>query len=161
MKTRQRRFSIKQVLKYAVQISEFLAQIHAAGWVWRDCKPDNIIITQDGFLRPLDFEGAFPSNSREMSFWRTMEYSPPEGAEYFSGQPSEFPDLYALGAVVYFLFTGKIYQPDSATPIKKLRRNVPAPVRETIRQLLCLDSVIRPSAKEAAFTFNKSLKPIE
>ena len=45
----------KKLLRYLRQVAEGLAKAHAAGVVHRDLKPDNIMITNDGFAKILDF----------------------------------------------------------------------------------------------------------
>lgn len=60
------------------QIKKILAETHAAGWVWRDCKPANLIVCPDGSLRPIDFEGAAPINSPDPLPWNTPGFSPPD-----------------------------------------------------------------------------------
>ena len=59
-------------------------------------------------------------------------------------------DLYALGAVVYLLLTGKLPECLPLTPIEKLRRDVPAAVREVIVNLLGASPLSRPKASTVA-----------
>src|SRR5215831_20439511 len=49
------RVDLAKLLKYLQQAAEGLAKAHAAGVVHRDLKPDNIMITRDGFAKVLDF----------------------------------------------------------------------------------------------------------
>src|SRR5439155_17180458 len=46
---------LSEALKYAVQISDALAQAHAAGIIHRDLKPSNIIVGENGNVKVLDF----------------------------------------------------------------------------------------------------------
>ncbi len=132
MKIRRRRFSVKQVIFYAVGIAEIIEEIHKSGWIWNDCKPSNLIVTNKTSLRPIDFEGGYPINQTAPFDWRSQAFSRP-GKNQSS---SESDDLYALGAVIYFLLTGRFYNSNAAIPIDKLRRKVPVKLRNLIENLL-------------------------
>ena len=47
--------ALEQTLRYALQIASALARAHASGIVHRDIKPDNIVVTEDGRIKVLDF----------------------------------------------------------------------------------------------------------
>ena len=74
-KPRRRRFSIRQILGYAIEIAAIIEKIHQAGWVWNDCKPANLIVAKDKSLRPVDFEGAYRINQSPPFDWKTRGFS--------------------------------------------------------------------------------------
>lgn len=158
MQPRKRRFSIKQVLKYSRQIAELLREIHSAGWIWRDCKPANLIVAKNGSLRPLDFEGACRINQLNSHGWKTVEFSAPASRNRSSNLAIEAEDIYSFGTVIYYLLTGKIYQPDSPLSVRSARCHIPQKVQEVIDKMLVLPvQKKRPSAKSLVREFDKLL----
>ena len=140
-----RRMSISRVLKYGIQLAEFISMMHAAGWVWRDCKPMNIVVTQTGKLQPLDFEGACRIDRPDPMLWGTPGFIPPEwrAVENHTGRAD---DLYALGSMLYLLTTGSVPPLNNPISPDKLRRNSPEALCKLIISLLSPDRRRRPSA---------------
>jgi serine/threonine protein kinase len=142
---RRRRLSLSHALLYGARLSSLISRIHSAGWVWRDCKPANIVVTKGNWLRPLDFEGACPVEQPDPTRWSTPGFTPPAPSDEVAAQSSGLhEDLYALGAVVYLLLTGRL--PEPYVPVEKLRRNVPVRVGETVTDLLSADPRRQPGA---------------
>ena len=147
LKRRRRRIPIKKILDYAAQTADLIASLHDAGWTWGDCKPANLLVAPSGVLRPIDFETACRVGQPKTHSRRTMEFSPPAAMTGDDSAVAE--DLYALGAVIYYLLTGAIYQPETPLPLKKLRRGVPMRLREIVERLLRLPlEKNRPAARE-------------
>ena len=145
---RRRRLLIPQVLRYGVRLAGLLARIHAAGWVWRDCKPANIVVTKAGALRPLDFEGACPISHPDPVSWATPPFIPPEIKTGGRRRPGAGDDLYALGVVIYLLLTGDLPTGPAPAPVNRLRRNVPAGFSCMVSALIEADPRRRPAAAE-------------
>jgi len=150
LERKQRRMSIRAVLKYGAELARMVSRIHAAGWVWRDCKPANVVITTNGMLRPVDFEGACPVDHPDSAPWGTAAYVPPEVNSSFKGESRVPEDLYAVGAVIYHLLTGRTADVEPPSRLTKLRRGIPAPLRDVVMDLLDPDPQQRPSAHDAA-----------
>jgi hypothetical protein len=150
LERKQRRISIAAALKRAAELARIICYIHAAGWVWRDCKPANLIIDRNGELRPLDFEGACQVNHPDSLPWGTPSFIPPEANDAFRGQSRLPEDLYALGAVIHLLLTGRTPDAASSLPLSKLRRGIPRQLSELVTELLDTDPAKRPDAKSVA-----------
>ncbi|MFC5746909.1 serine/threonine-protein kinase, partial [Actinomadura rugatobispora] len=100
---------IEDVLEYGAQAAEGLAAAHAAGIVHRDVKPANLMLSGDGTVKVCDFgiarlHGATTGLTGDASIG-TLAYMAPE---QIMGQPVDHrADLYALGATVFQLLTGR------------------------------------------------------
>jgi hypothetical protein len=143
----QRRMPISRVLKYGIQLAEFISMMHASGWVWRDCKPMNIVVTRTGKLQPLDFEGACRIDRPDPMLWGTPGFIPPEW-QTFQKHTGRADDLYALGSMLYLLTTGNLPSPTNPVYPAKLRSNIPEELSNLIISLLSSERRRRPSAEK-------------
>ena len=148
---RSRRLSVSQVLDCGIQLAQFIGQMHNAGWAWRDCKPKNIIVTRDGRLVPIDFEGAAPIRRPDHLRWGTPGFIAPASRDR-NVENGMGDDLYALGSILFLLLTGRVYDSTTTPQIKKLRRNVPPGMCRLVESLLAIDANRRPTAEIARAT---------
>jgi len=85
-----------------------LRAVHAAGFLHRDIKPDNIFVRSDGTPVLIDFgsaRNALGGETRALTAILTPGYAPLE--QYSSdGRQGPWTDLYALGGVFYRCVTG-------------------------------------------------------
>ncbi len=99
---------VEIVTGWLAQIADALAKLHKSGLVHLDIKPQNIIVTDDGTIKLIDFGLAQPANVPQelvggLAFG-TAAYLSPEQA---TGEAvSAASDVYALACVVYELLTG-------------------------------------------------------
>jgi hypothetical protein len=105
-----------RVVQILTQVCESLAEAHALGLVHRDIKPSNIFLCARGgvldWVKVLDFglvrEFRNPSGTpgEEHEFAGTPSFMPPEAIKNSAANDPR-SDLYAVGAIGYFLLTGK------------------------------------------------------
>ncbi|WP_250399752.1 serine/threonine-protein kinase [Streptomyces cellostaticus] len=91
----------------ATSLARTLADIHAAGFVHRDLKPPNIVLTSQG-PRVIDFGIARPEHGLTLTNTGQIPVTPGYGApEQVLGQRVAPPaDVFSLGAVLVYAATG-------------------------------------------------------
>jgi WD40 repeat protein len=89
-----------------------VAEAHRQAIVHRDLKPDNVLIAADGTPKIADFGLAKALNSdagltATEAILGSPSYMAPEQAEGKARQVGPLADVYALGAILYVLLTGR------------------------------------------------------
>jgi serine/threonine protein kinase/tetratricopeptide (TPR) repeat protein len=96
------------VLEIVRQVASGLARAHDAGITHRDLKPDNILITEDGIAKIVDFGLAQIRGSAKLtqtgSTLGTAAYMSPEQIE--GKDVDHRSDIWSLGVIFYELLTG-------------------------------------------------------
>ena len=94
-------FGFDQQISSLSGLASAVSEMHAAGFVHRDIKLANAIVS-DTKVRLVDFELAAPLGSEVTTAAGTHGYMPPETETYASGAG----DVYALGACVAHVYLG-------------------------------------------------------
>src|SRR5262249_34139160 len=89
-----------------------VAEAHRQGIVHRDLKPGNVLVTGDGTPKITDFGLAKALNTdtgltATDSIMGSPSYMAPEQAEGKAREVGPRADVYALGAILYVLLTGR------------------------------------------------------
>ena len=146
----RKRLPIPEALKYAVQTTDALAAAHRAGIVHRDIKPGNIMVSDSGLVKVLDFgvaklaEPASASDAtrsidaedqprtEEGTVVGTVAYMSPEQAQgkLLDGRS----DIFSFGSVLYELITGhRAFQGENKmATLSQILTREPAPLSSGI-----------------------------
>jgi serine/threonine-protein kinase len=139
---------IEQVLQYAIEIANALDKAHRKGVTHRDLKPGNIMLIKSG-TKLLDFglaklkqeanptvpfsqlpTAAKDSLTAQGTIIGTLQYMAPEQVEGKTGEIDSRTDIFAFGAVVYEMATGKkaFEGKTSASVMAKILETDPPPM---------------------------------
>ena len=106
----QRRFSEKQAKFYMCEILLGFKYMHEHDIVFRDIKPENILVDMDGHIRIADFglSKIIRENERSHSFCGSPEYLSPEMLQNLQSSEGHDRrlDIYCLGVLLYEMMTG-------------------------------------------------------
>src|SRR5579863_911215 len=164
---------VEDVLSYAIQMADALAQAHSIGIIHRDLKPSNVMVTGEGSVKLLDFgvakvhavhpstdltEPAIPTPiTGESTIRGTPPYMAPEQLQ--GGETDARTDIFALGAVIYEMATGRqafagntstliseAVLNRTPTPPSQIKPDVPPELERIINRALEKDPEVRYQA---------------
>lgn len=126
-----------KVLGYVGEVADAIQFAHENGIIHRDIKPANILIDQFGRARVMDFglarmersDGDLTGTGQILG---TPSYMSPEQARGDRSATDHRTDVYALGALLYRVLSGRpVFSSDSAADtIAMIVRDAPVPLRE-------------------------------
>lgn len=146
---------LADIISLSIQMCDVLEYLHSLSpaVVHRDFTPDNLILDSKGRLVLIDF------NVAQQKQWTTTStvvgkhaYLP---AEQFRGKPATQSDLYAMGATLFFLFSGKDPQPITSSHPREFDASVVKEFDDIVSKLTATESEDRfQTAAEARLALN-------
>lgn len=119
------RFQNQQPVALMLPICEAVAEAHSRGFIHRDIKPGNIVLTASDELRITDFDLAGDSNSTGgtgTGALGTYAYSAPDNAKTADSRA----DVFSLGMTIIFMLHGDDLPSPRVVLHQKLIKGLPA-----------------------------------
>lgn len=112
-----------EAVNYIAQVANAAGYIHRRNILHRDIKPDNVMVTDDFKAILIDFGSARHyehDKTQAHTAMLTHGYAPTEQYTTNSRKGS-YTDIYAIGATLYFVLTGKVPLESAARLTEKMR----------------------------------------
>jgi serine/threonine protein kinase len=154
---------LPELLGLVDQVLDVLAVAHDAGVVHRDLKPANLFVTEQGQVKLLDFgvarlvePGAQSTTTRLGVTLGTSAYMSPEQAQGKSAEVDGRSDLFAVGAVMFRLLTGRrVHEGQTDSELAAAMATRPAPPTASVAAGLPADVC---SIIDIALSFSKDAR---
>lgn len=155
-------FETLEGLEILYQIASGMAAAHEEAVIHRDLKPSNILIDDQWHVKIVDFGIASAGTASEATLTQTGSimgspaYLAPERAE--GGDADERSDIYSLGIVAYYMFSGQLpytgkpmevlakHRDGDAPPIVKIKEGAAPEVSRLIVKMMAVDPAARPQS---------------
>ena len=133
-------------LYFGTQILEGLVYLHgcAPPIAYRDLKPENVMITPDKRVRLIDFGIARHFTRARATVVGSPGYAAPE---QYKGQVDPRTDIFAFGAVMHRMLSGRDPQnepPFTFPPLAQMRPDIDARLAQLVDKCLSFDANQRP-----------------
>ncbi|HEY9714090.1 MAG TPA: serine/threonine-protein kinase, partial [Chroococcales cyanobacterium] len=136
----------ESVRDLADQMCAILEFLHSHGVVHRDFTPDNLILEPTGRIRLIDFNVAQQIQAGSSgTIVGKHAYVPPE---QFRGKATTQSDIYAFGATLFFLLTGKDPEPISQSSPTNVNDCIDEGLNQLVRRATALQPEDRYSSAE-------------
>lgn len=138
-----RLLSIRQIVSLLRELLAGLEAIHAAGLVYRNLRPENILLTKERTVKLSDFG----ISSTNVPAARAEQGAGSEGLDYIAPEYLEQgiadfgSDIYAVGVIAYQMLTGSLpFRTENAAP-NKMSKKAEAPQAPAVLNSSCPDAL--------------------
>jgi len=144
---KEKKFSEDRVRYYGAEIVLALEHLHFSGVIYRDLKPENLLLTNEGHICMTDFglckEGLMSPSDKTGTFCGTPEYLAPEVLQ--GNGYGKAVDWWSFGSLLYEMLTGlpPFYNQDVQEMYRKIMMEkltfphfISAEARSLLEQLL-------------------------
>lgn len=152
-------FSEEKAVEYFLALCSILKELHSLHppIIHRDIKPENIILTNDGKIRLIDFNGskeATKKKPQDTVMFGTHQYAAPE--QYGFGSSDCRTDIYQIGVTLNLLLTGSfpidsLYKGRLGPVIQKCIRYDAKKRYQSIHELE--EALVKPGKAPSSFPF--------
>jgi serine/threonine protein kinase/dienelactone hydrolase len=142
---------IDEALNISMQVAEGLEEAHKKGIIHRDIKSANIMVTEKGQAKVMDFGLAKVKGAtlltREGTTLGTVAYMSPEQAR--GEEVDHFSDVWSLGVVMYEMLSGQLpfkgereasilysVVHEEPRPLKEIKRDLPPELQQIVNRAL-------------------------
>ena len=168
---------LDEAVDISIQAAEGLYEAHEKGIVHRDIKSANIMVTNSGQVKIMDFglaklagETSLTRLTQAGAIMGTVDYMSPEQAK---GEAVDYrTDIWSLGVVMYEMLTGELpfkggggqavihsILYDEPKRLRDLRRDVPAALEQTVLKTMQKDPSNRADSMKAVIADLEPLSP--
>ncbi len=144
-------WDIGKIIDVGIQMGEGLSKAHQKGIVHRDIKSDNVMLTNEGLVKIMDFGLAklkgVPKVTKTGTTVGTVAYMSPEQAQ--GKDVDHRSDIFSFGVVLYEMMTGQLpfkgdYEQaviyailnETPEPVRSLRTEVPTELELIVNKAL-------------------------
>ncbi|MHC4175105.1 MAG: protein kinase domain-containing protein, partial [Planctomycetota bacterium] len=168
---------LNEAVDISIQAAQGLYEAHEKGIVHRDIKSANIMVTNSGQVKIMDFglaklagETSLTRLTQAGAIMGTVDYMSPEQAR---GEAVDYrTDIWSLGVVMYEMLTSELPFKGGAGQavihsilyeepkrLRHLRRDVPAALEQTVSKMMQKDPSSRPGSMKAVIADLEPLSP--
>ena len=136
---REGKIQAKEVINYGIQLAKVLSYLHnrPTPIIYRDMKPDNVMLTPDGRIKLIDFGISKEYKVDTESDTTNLGTRAFAAAEQIAGlKTNARTDIYSLGVTLYNLVTGKSLNdpPFMLKPIREWDSSLPEGLEYIIKK---------------------------